>query len=217
MSTVIDALVAACNSKSCAPPPVGSGGSTPGGSFEGEVMSSGSVFETGRRAWSKMTPDEDKARRSYINTGYQKTNQFMRGVSGSNTAAIRAKVEAMRAVFDRCAAPLPGPAVLYRGAVMSHELVSQYKVGAVVKDKAFVSTSCEKSSTSAFHWTVNAERSQEYGLHSVLMRIKAPAGTKVLAGHPDERELILNADTPMRVTAVSVVKGETHVDLEIVQ
>jgi hypothetical protein len=179
-------------------------------------MTPGEVYSVGRRAWFKMTPEEHKARGSYITDGFLKMNRLMRGMPDTRkTPALLAKIEAMRNVMRQHAAPLPGHAVLYRGMVAPESVAAQFTVGSVVRDKAFMSTTSERAITKAFRWGLGG--AGKYGMQSVLMRIKAPAGTKVLAGQNQESELILDADTPMRVTGVSMENDEMIVDLEIVQ
>lgn len=84
--------------------------------------------------------------------------------------------------------------------------VSQLKVGQVITDNGFASTSISKETATGF--------SSSDSFVGVMFVIKAKKGTRVMAGAENESELILNRGTQMKVKKVSAVNAGTH-DIEV--
>lgn len=228
MSTVIHALIAACKDRSCAPPPVGTGGSNGGSSSapgaSATVPRSDDLDEQGREAVrvankvrvANILRDKDahEALSSYEKSGYKQINSGLRAgrtvpETGPPNVSVYASdkendrfalVPHMDRAFRSMAVTLPAPAYLYR-------TIRGVKIdttpGTVMVDKGFVSTSARGG------WG-------ETALIGTLMRIKAPAGTKVLGGKAVEDELILNRGTRFRVIGESRVGDQRAIDVEII-
>jgi hypothetical protein len=225
-------IVLACQSKSCAPPPVGTGGSSTSSSRSGmTVPRRDDLDEQGveaARVAAKVRAvnilkdkDASEALASYEKSGYKQINSGLRAgrdvpsVGPSNVAAYAsdksndrfALVPHMDRAFRDMAVTLPAPAYLYRTVRLGNGAGGMIKFdttpGTVITDKGFCSTSI------AGQWG-------EIAMIGTLLRIKAPAGTKVLGGKASEGELILNRGTSMRVIGESVVRGQRVIDVEIV-
>jgi hypothetical protein len=216
-------IVFACKSKACAPPPVGTGGSTPAKALGMSEQEMAVVYRKGL----------SRAVIVYVGAGHRNINRSLRGQTfddlvdemrryvwnrGKSDDELRAEwdndirmIEAIDSNFrdrDRTHA-LSRDTMLYRGA--GFDSVEQFKVGAVVTEKGFMSTSASEDTAVGF--TDVAPKPK----YSVIFNITAPKGTKVLPGEREEKELILNRGTSMRVTAVRRSNdGFVIVDTEII-
>lgn len=206
MSTVINALIAACNSKACAPPPVGTGGSVGvGGSAE---MSSVSLERFRSGAYRKLDDwsNEDKYNRelangwsSYVNGNHDDINGYLRGDSEDYDE----DVARMFQVFNLMGQSLPKAATLYRGVTGSKAFgvssLEELKPGTVYRDGGYSSTSTKRVEATKFG--------------STMIVVHAPKGTRVLPGNPHENELIINKGTRFRVTHVDIEGKTVHVEV----
>lgn len=240
MSSALQTLIAACGSKVCAPPPVGTGGSV--------GKSSGSArYEGGYAATAIGAYQESKSRlhalvrlgtdvpaydawASYTNVGYHEINQMLRrGVKSDPD------IGGMHRAFAAAAVPLLKGATLHRGMTVDlsgdldrlgyegavANLTKRYAPGTVFEDKAYVSTSTRRGQAIPFV-TSNldsfSDRSRGRVSFPTLVTIRASKGTRVLAGEEREQELILNAGTRFRVVKseirpTPVVRGGGKMDV----
>lgn len=206
--SVVLALVAACKSKACAPPPVGTGGSDTGAGSPSPVgyTEMYTAFDGAMRGLS--TGDRRSIHSAVMyytdtdNYHYEDINSILRGEreyddGGPEMLAI----EGMDLAFSNGVAPsLPHDTVLYRGMLLDSKskVLAAMKPGAEFTDKAFVSTSASEEATEPFRKTELSSRNRV----EVLLRIKAPKGTRVIPGVDDEEELILDRGTEFRVKSV---------------
>ena len=165
----------------------------------------------------KLSDEEQEAVGSYIEAMYRDINDFYR--NGSRSEAELA--ETFDTAYKKASISLGKEEFLYRGWEItsnsdSRDWIPNLKVGDVIEDKGFVSASSEERVAKDFANVLG--ESGRTG--SVIFRIKAPRGTKVLAGNADESELILYRGTKTKVTKVDMfVRGEKQnyeIELEVV-
>lgn len=245
MSTAIHSLVAACKSKACAPPPVGTGGSTSSASVgEVEEITNSSDWNRSYASRDKrLSKDEFEAINAYMTDATYFNRLLRHGPDISvdredptlrlpdspltdkyyeyrvrQLEKARGLLPHMRSAFEKTAVTIDEPIDLYRG--MSFQTESRLGVirmlglrpGAEFTDNGFVSTSFEPTDGRNF---------AEVGLPdvrtSVIIRIRANRGTRVMAGSESESELILPPGSRFRVTDVRMgdVKGNGNSVLEV--
>lgn len=214
MSIVINALVAACKDKSCAPPPVGTGGSSPSSGVDAKQQ-----WDDSFRARKFATDAEDpttlvgyaaNAVNAYIGNGFRGVNGYLRtGWTGNYEDEVKRSVQMIDKAFDLFGVSLEQPVTVYRGAqfdagnMSMDELSEMFKKDAVVEDKAYVSTTLEP--TKADQFSARGFLAQKnlgpLALEKVgvAFRIRLPEGTRVLAGHMNEQEFILRRGSKFRV------------------
>lgn len=221
--SALAALVAACNSKACAPPPFGTGGSLrkKGGhiplSPENEKRLSDATAATASQADRALSAMWDEGSRgvqqagdaldAYTGNGYKQTNAFLRdnepparrpGHVMSDSEMVQdedlAAVHGMDEAFRRASVPMVDDGVVYRGAIAGAGGMPIPYAGMRLHDDAFVSTSTMMSNARDFT-TVGAGR-------RVLMQLIIPKGTHVLAGVGYENELILDRGSSFHVLSV---------------
>lgn len=150
--------------------------------------------------------DEDKhALDEYQNGDYVAINDKLRKGSGSDAPLVRE----LDAAISR--GSLQKPTTLYRGLAGGRPF--SYKVGEVVSDPAYMSTSAKESVANDFSEGVGED-------YSVMMKIKAPAGQsaayfKEYEGF-DHQEVLLPRGVKMRVAKVINQGGHKVVEMEIV-
>lgn len=193
----------ACTDKSCAPPPVGTGGSKP------RRPASESARSASLARWNKLDRADRAALSAYIGSFYIEINSALRGQYGMHES-VQQLVDEMDRAFKGASVMLSDSATVYRTARLTPELEEQLTVGSTFVDKAFVSTS-----TTPYGTLQIAES-------PAMFRIALPKKTRVLAGSIDEKELILNRGSRFRVVNKSEEPGDfantTRVvyDLELV-
>lgn len=206
MSTVITALIAACTSKACAPPPVGTGGS------KGGSVSSRGVVDVKRLSdeyYSNMSALNANDRLGinmavglYVSdTGYIGINHVLRKVRGRKaTRDEQAAITNMDRAFETVAPSLTRKSTLYRGMLLPKRspLLKSLAVGKEFVSPSYVSTSTVQAKTDPFRRDYSDGRNVE-----VVMKIVASRGTRVLPGKTEESELILARGTKFRVRSVS--------------
>jgi hypothetical protein len=167
----------------------------------------------------------------YTGNGYDETNSYLRGTlearnanmtlmergfrGGRDFSAEDAKksVADLDTIFEKTSVTVSQDVVLHRGmpaktSKISDHWASKLKVGDVVEDLGFLSTSHDEQSAKLF-----ATGGAYAG--GVMFNIKAKSGTKMMAGNERESELILNRGSKMRVTNVSIDGEFVTVDMEL--
>lgn len=214
----------ACRDKSCAPPPVGTGGSNPSGAgraataLEALRMSKESrdalrdrVLDEYPSLFRNQMPDglyDDYAAANqliaYTGIEYQTINRYLRD---DDDYANSEKVQLMDRAFRNHSVELTEPVTVYRGMRMEHHKDNPYEpeAGYTLEDKAFMSTSARLWEAFQFAGGKSSDMTSGMTSTSVVVQIKVPAGTRVLGGEMDEKELILNRGTKVRVTGVRKV------------
>lgn len=228
MSAVINALIAACGSKACAPPPVGTGGSVPGAGGAPPAKPE----ELSSAEWSQIksapgSADRNSAVSVYTQAGFLAINGHLRGApfdprkiriahlmsSAVGVDDVRKKYDAevamiphIDAAFRNGSHALSRDTLLFRGA--SFPSVDHLVPGAVLKDDGFMSTTTSRDTAVGF--------TDGKGM-PVTYSITVPKGTRVLAGDMSENEVVLNRGTSLRVTRVRTSNdGYTMVEAEVV-
>lgn len=207
MSTVVYALVAACKDRSCAPPPVGTGGSKSSGAGRtGDAVDAvrmsvrhrndaEAALLQRREGGEVLTQAEDmdlaavKAVDRYADAYYSEINGALRN------GGTHELVPLMDRAFENHSVELTEPIEVHRGIALPQRLGQPFGVGDVVEDKGFMSTTTGDTMASVF-------MSGRPDSTPTMMRIKVPAGTRVLGGSWYESELILNRGTKVRITSV---------------
>ena len=127
----------------------------------------------------------------------------------------RGSAPAITAAIDK--SELTANTEVYRGVTGKHAgAIKSMSPGDTMVDHGFMSTSSSPSAASLF-----AEESG--GTTLTVMRVRVPAGTKAVplskykAGLGDERELLLQRGTKMRMTGRSIIgSGISVIDMEVV-
>lgn len=224
MSIVINALVAACKDKSCAPPPVGTGGSRSSGA------NAAAADELRKASWAKIEEanadlrldDREmmnalEARSWYTGFGSSTINPYLRnGDLGSNLDQVdeefvKTKVREMDEAFDRFGVTVETPIEVGRGMVMegwwADDVLEAFRVGSVAYDRGYVSTTSTPKIADVYSYRnmyQEPDPDNEWSdtpLTGVDVRITVPKGTRVLAGTVYEGELILPRDLKYRVVS----------------
>lgn len=153
------------------------------------------------RQFSALSPKEQRAVFEYTGQASGRMNWEMGQVGGDVSklsAPVRARVEALTAALDKT--ELKTSAILYRFAKTERLASSsgEIKVGSVVTDNGFVSTSVEQEQAREFSRTGRS-----------MLVLKAPKGSKGLfvgdesrSKNPYENEVILQRGTRYRITKV---------------
>lgn len=206
-------LAFACKDKSCAPPPVGTGGSTGGKSVHPDTAAFRAADKVRVESLSKVEAMSDADARSalafYTGSAYIEVNGQLRGTIGVDESVTNLIDEIDRA-FESAAVTTTEPIVVHRSVEMNDELRSVLTPGTEFTDKGFVSTSTNRRNV--------LQQTDEFA----TMRIVVPKGARVLAGNDDENELIINRGSRFRVGKVnrwvdSDLIAHVDVDLELVQ
>lgn len=207
-------IVFECKDRSCAPPPVGTGGSRPSGSSGGPRANSvkkalrvgaktlrkvrekildkypdayTAYKKGGMDADSRDAMEEIDAVEWYVRNGYESINSVLR--RNVVDERITSKAKAIDRAFDRFGVTLEEPVTVLRGVQVPAEAL---KEGSEFVDRGFISTTGNRSIADRF--------ASEFGRKvGVVMRISVPAGRKVLVGQGSEDELILPRGSRFRV------------------
>jgi hypothetical protein len=160
----------------------------------------------------------------------------LRGRRGPSTSLDKAEnevVKMMDKAFDKASVQLTEPVKVHRGTLLdSYDLMvdesdlpnavsKMFREGAEFVDYGFGSTSIDRGIADRFtnpqHMT-DAEDIEDRGrMVSIRMEITLPKGTRVLAGRPEEKELILPRGTKYRVIKSSNTGDEFTVHLEVIE
>lgn len=123
------------------------------------------------------------------------------------------------------AKPTKADTTVYRGITADSDFakkLSSAKEGEVISDKAFMSTSVNKSKALEYARDAGDSGSKKGKSGGVVMEINVPKGTKTinLSGESDvnsNEEVILGRGTSVKVTSVTKKGGETHVKVDVVK
>lgn len=228
--SAVRALVAACTSKACAPPPVGTGGSAPAGGSRRSTSVTAALKES-REQWKALRETDPKAADAlldYMGDGFEAYNSILRGTATEYQRKVGTGplVDLQRA-FDKASVLLPSEATLYRGMGVELDMAklgtydaavraieSQFAVGTEFTEKGFTSTST--SVTTANKFSVKGMMASKRRFPTRVI-IKAPKGTRVLAGQPMEQEVVLAPNTKYRVVDAQMknvsTKGEGRIEM----
>lgn len=238
MSVVIESLVAACTSKVCAPPPVGTGGSVhraPASPWPGVSADVYDAWSASRRKMRDARSSSNVDTRlaagtviSYIATGYHDINDSLRRFTLDELAPSTAgEVASMHLGFRKFGVSLPEDVTVYRGMkfedVGIDDIMSMFAPGSKFKDRAFVSTSLSRQRANTFAEagslaSKDPEKRKSVEGIGVRLRIRVRKGVKVLAGSRPEQELILNAGTEFTIKSVRQSTPQfLTVDIEVVK
>jgi hypothetical protein len=225
----------ACNDRSCAPPPVGTGGSkSSSGSSDsviGAYNKSRQRLEDLSREDYTGSPDQKERLRSqgalddYVGTSYISINQRLRTVPERLwSESQRRQIKALDNAFEHFGADIDQPGVVYRGMAVSNErlgiregdkysnpvveALDRLKPGTVITDKGFMSTSWSEDAADEF-----IRNGEDVG---VMLTIRLPRGTRVLAGDSTEHEALLQRGTRLRVVSAKSrgIKDPLVIDVE---
>lgn len=158
----------------------------------------------------ELTPYEQSAAKTYTGNDYSWMNNFYRkGKDLSElTKGEKSILASMDSLFTK--ARTTAPLVLYRGMGLKH-FDHQLKIGEVLTDKGFMSTS------SSFKAAENFKKSH---LKSAIFEIHAPAGSSALSLRdiskiPKEEEFLFNRGTRMKIVDVKNKYGHNVYVCEI--
>lgn len=237
-------IVFACTSKACAPPPVGTGGSTPSGhdraagleeyirtNMRGDPGKPGAAerkysaslkvdYALKRDIKPSDFSDPGVAVANYMSHMFETVNEYLRGnfdnLNESDLSAAPDLVVGMDKAFEQFGVPLRERTILYRGLDIDRGIDS---VRRRFKKGDVVSDPAYVSTSHDQHEARRFYGAQHRGLNTqVLMRITAPKGTRVLGGVSDEAELILDRDTKLKVTSVKEeVPGRLVVNVQVLK
>ena len=123
------------------------------------------------------------------------------------------------------AKPTKADTTVYRGITADSDFAKKLasaKEGEVISDKAFMSTSVNKSKALEYARDAGDAGSKKGKSGGVVMEINVPKGTKTinLSGESDvnaNEEVILGRGTSVKVTSVTKKGGETHVKVDVVK
>lgn len=208
------ALVAACKDRSCAPPPVGTGGSKPSGGGKpagaGEAASGAEAWVTSEASFPRIfnvemeryhnegTYEPLTALAEYVISGYRKTNKILR--DGADPSDLLTGVPVMDKAFDLYSVRLTEPITVYRGMKLlkgeRQGMMERMQPGSVFEDKGFMSTAFDPEGAKTFL------RTSEGMNEPIRMVINVPKGERVVAGERYENELILDRGRRMEVVGV---------------
>lgn len=158
-----------------------------------------------------LTDGEKRALEDYTRISHQNINAYLRGKLDKESLSYdkaKSDVKYMDSVFEKSSVATETAGTVYRGVITESKKVSdswesKLKVGSIVTDKGFVSTSESVETAHSF--------SRNDYFVGVLYEIKIPAKTKILGGSESESEVILNRGTQMKVTNVTVRERELYV------
>jgi hypothetical protein len=132
---------------------------------------------------------------SYVNGNHDEINGFLRrhpSYDYVDENDVRDDIAGLRETFRRCSLETPGEITVHRGmmgmGMFGVKALSDVALGTEIKDLGYVSTSTSKQSAKFFG--------------STILTIRIPKGHRVLAGNPEEHEIILDRDSKFVVTKV---------------
>lgn len=165
------------------------------------------VYSGSREMLDSLPWEEKRAVQEYTNENYDALNTYLRTKHPAPKGMYEGSKEQIALIdsaFKKASATSTGEMRLYRGMTVaktasevSSSWVGRLKVGDTLTDKGFVSTSYNKVDAEMFAGSM--------GGAGVIFVIRAPKGTRVLAGSQAESELILNRGTKMRVTGIKQI------------
>jgi SPP1 gp7 family putative phage head morphogenesis protein len=153
-----------------------------------------------------LDADEFSTLEDYVDAGYERINDFLRGkpIDEKEVPMTERDVKNMDSVFQKMSAELSREDFVFRGmsleerkGKMGDSWVAKLKVGDVLEDKGFVSTSQERTTAETF--------AKNGTFTSVIFRITLPKGTRAMAGNTNEEEIILQRGSKMKVVKVTQI------------
>ena len=182
-------------------------------------------FQTASDTWrKKMLSDERKAVESYTGSGYRAMNSYLRhGNMGSGddpameekilnaeNGIAKFKLSENMTVYRKSSSALLADLGVYYSE-FSHNVEGfvadmKARIGSIVRDKGFTSTSTRRSTWSG----------------DVQYIIRVPKGTSCayvehISQHPSEREMILNRGTNFKVVSARVEHDVPVIELQVVR
>lgn len=159
---------------------------------------------------SKISDDERKSLDLYRDLYYTKINKYLRS-GGSGDSELDKIILNIKSVFSKI--KLKHDIIVYRGIKGSAaNIYLKSKVGKVIKDSAFLSTSLKRGISKKF---------SENKVNSVNLRIILPKGIDIIpmqyigsdstqTMYSDEFEILLNSNTKLKVVDI----GDNLITLE---
>lgn len=160
-----------------------------------------------------LNADEQAARDFYMTDHFTKINAPLRAGRAIDDPDLLRHVESLDAAIMK--SELPGDVTLFRGLSFEdprEHLTSRLKFrpGAVLADDAYLSTTTTQQGLAQF-------AQQTPGARGIALTIRAKKGTRFVAGHADEGEVVLGRGQKLRVVSVDTSDRElTRVTLETV-
>lgn len=152
----------------------------------------------------ELTPMEASTLDGYASYDYQTLNDYLRHPSEFDDAySLDHQTRVLDGIFDR----LPGTTEqieVYRGMKLTKQL-DQLKVGSVIKDKAYVSTTTDPDIARVF----------TQGADGIIVKARMPPGTKAWRMLDEqESEILLQRNQAWRVTKIGTQNGRKLVEVE---
>lgn len=146
----------------------------------------------------------------YTQLSHDEINDYLRGTANFSGAAredAKELADSIKAAFDdpKFYDTTSKKVTVFRG-IENHGVfsrLSKAKEGDVISDKAFLSTSTSEEIA------ISAAGGRFPVTESVVLEISVPKGVRYLSGRRDEKEMIFNTKTKMKVKSVDVVPGES--------
>ncbi len=186
----------------------------------------GTPSPMGREQWASLRGQfDDKADslgdagiyevRNYMFMDYPFINKTLRtgfkpGVPQSEIDRTNQQIESIDKAFEQTSITSNEPILTFRGLTVDPG-GSVPKIGDVIEDKAFVSTTAIEGRALEF---ARASESVTAGTERVLIKVVVPAGTPFIVGtkkvssYPQEQEVLLKRGTKMRVTESNRVEAD---------
>ncbi|MGC6031507.1 ADP-ribosyltransferase [Enterobacter kobei] len=157
----------------------------------------------------------------YTGGSYRKANWALRegDLYTKNDPVSNSKKETIRKVKDGLSYLPDCPGEVYRGSVMSTDILNKIKVGDVVFDPGFLSTSVDKQKALSF--AKGATNDQTNYFMVIQGRHGKAVMHKDLTQYMDEAEVTFFPRTPLKITGIKHVKEKQgfvcHISLEEVE
>lgn len=184
------------------------------------------AFTLSRQKIDSLPKNLSDAVDDYTANGYWEMNEHLRNPQkfrneawGDKAKTLDDQVDTLDKAFAKGSVECVRDMIVYRGMRLPtkknqvlNSWLGRLKVGDVMEDQAFLSTTHNKKDTERF--------ASDLYLASIVFTIKIPKGKKVLAGNESESELILNRGTKMRITKItqdtSEQLGGLQIEMEVV-
>ncbi|MBN3949367.1 MAG: hypothetical protein HWQ38_24055 [Nostoc sp. NMS7] len=158
-------------------------------------------------------PEELAGVESYSSAFYGQMNDSLRNGSDALKPNIRKIVESHIKMTNAALENMPKyEGSVYRGAMLPNEVLSQYKVGNTVKEKAFVSTTTNKEVASDFASTDSTVE----GYTPVLYEIKSKKGVSIkdFSIIPKEDEVLFKSGSSFKVSKIEKKNGQVKIYMD---
>lgn len=145
-----------------------------------------------RKSWDESVlnalSQEQRARyEAYIGSGYLSVNSALRNAGEGMSAAVARRIEVMDSLFDN-GLVMGQPIHLWRGIVERDGFAADRMLaGSEVVEYGYASTTVSNDVAKGFAWLP--------GEKGWVIRIRVPAGTRMVPGEVSEHELILRRGT----------------------